>query len=156
MFRSQQVWNVAPYALIAHFPIKIGAVLFIVKWEICSNYCNSIVGKISRAWLIFFFFLLAKKINPAKKKHNFNSYSSLPGELCPGHDSSQSHSHHQEVARCVRSSMYRNGATCNCHWEKKDRFPELLTKRPTWEGECIVWYAGRCFPQKNTFEEAVT
>lgn len=149
LFRSQQLWNVAPYALTAHFPIKIGVVLFIVKWEICSNYCNSIVGKISRAWLTFFF------ISPGKKKHNFNSYSSLPAELCPGHDSSQSHSHHQEVARCVRNSMYRNGATCDSHQGKKGQIPRI-TKRPTWEGECIVWYAGSCFPQKNTFEEAVT
>lgn len=156
MFRSQQVWNVAPYALIAHFPIKIGAVLFIVKWEICSNYCNSIVGKISRAWLIFFFFYLQKRSILLRKSIILTptavyQVSSVLGMtlLSLIHITRRL----QDVSEAQCTEMEPLVIVIG---EKKDRFPELLTKRPTWEGECIVWYAGRCFPQKNTYEEAVT
>lgn len=154
LFRSQQVWNVAPYALRAHFPIKSGAVLFIVKWEIYSNYCNSIVRRISRAWLTF---SLQKSILVRKSKilthtavSQMSSVLGMPS-LSPTHSTSPEGCKMCPEAQCTDMEPLRiiiRG--------RKDRFAELLIKRLTWKSECIVWSAGDCFPQENTFGEVAT
>lgn len=154
LFRSQQVWNAAPYALRAHFPIKSGAVLFIVKWEICSNYCNSIVLKISRAWLTFSF----QKSILVKKPQTWtctvvSQMSAILGMSSPSltHRTSQRGCKMCPEAQCTEMEPFLIIAR-----RKPDRFAEILTKRLIWKSKCTVWYAGDCFPQENTFGAVVT
>lgn len=125
LFRSQQLWNVAPYALTAHFPIKIGVVLFIVKWEICSNYCNSIVGKISRAWLTFFFLsVLVRKstiLTPTAVYQLSSVLDMIP--LSPILITRRL----QDVSETQCTEMEPPVIVIR---EKKDRFPELQRGQP--------------------------
>ena len=154
LFRSQQVWNVAPYALRAHFPMKSGAVLFIVKWKICSNYCNSIVRKISKAWLTF---SLQKSILVRKSKILTHTAVSQTSSALGMPSLSPTHGTPPEGCKlCPEAQCTETEPLLIIIRGRKDRFAELPIKRLTWKSKGTVWDAGDRFPQENTFREVVT
>lgn len=109
---------------------------FIVKWEICSDYCNPIVRKISRALSTF----SLQKLILVRKSRMLTPHSSFPDELCPGHAFSWSH-HSPSPEGCKMCP----GAQCTelepllvITRVNKDRFTELLMKRLTSKSKCIV------------------